>query len=141
MHKLFNETGDPYYSGGVAQILFRRYFVVQYVCGAVAMLHLLAEKLYLGRALPRFGSALVLGMLGFGLIGGLWLEPRMEGLRQTRYFGQTQEQKETARHSFGLWHGLSQVANLFVISGLLVHLVRVTRPVGPARYGNFYQIP
>jgi Domain of unknown function (DUF4149) len=141
LHQLFGETAYPYYSGGVALVLFRHFFVLQYVCGALAILHLLAEKLYLGRALPRFGSALVLAILGLGLVGGLWLQPRMEKYRQTMYFGQTQEQKDSGRHSFYLWHGVSQLANLFIIGGLLVNLVRVAQPVGPARPGIYYQIP
>ncbi|MDB6022941.1 MAG: hypothetical protein JWQ04_2798 [Pedosphaera sp.] len=140
MHRLFRET-DPYYSGAVAQLLFGRFFALQCICGAVALLHLLAEKLYLGRALPRLGTTLVLALFCFGLIGNFWLLPHMKDLRQTRYFGQTQEQKEHARRSFGIWHGISEFANLFVIGGLLVNLVRVTRPADPGRYGTFYQIP
>jgi len=142
MRGVFHETAaDPYYSGTVAMLLFRRFFILQYVCGLVALLQLLAEKFYQGKAFPRLGGVLVLILLGMGLIGGFWLQPKMESLRQTRYFGRTTEQKEEARHSFGLWHGLSQAANILILGGLLAHLVLVSRPVGPARYGSFYQIP
>jgi len=125
----------------VAMVLFKRFFMLQYFCGAVAILHLLAEKLYLGRALPRFGTTLVIVLLAFGLLGGLWLQPHMEGLRHTKYFGQTQQQKEQAGHAFGIWHGLSEFANFVVLGGLLVHLVRVSRSAGPGRYGKHYDIP
>jgi hypothetical protein len=142
MHSVFNETGDnTYYSGSVAILLFRRFFVLQIICGLVAMLHLLAEKFYQGRAFPRIGGGLVLVMLALYLLGGLWLQPKMENLRHIRYFGQTQEQKDHARHSFGIWHGISLGINFLILGGLLGHLVRVSQPVGPARYGNFYQIP
>ncbi len=141
MHKIFGVAADSpyyfYYPGGVALVLFKRFFVLQYVCSIIALLHLCAEKLYLGRAFPRFGTALVIGIFSLALIGGLWLQPRMENLRQTMYVGLNPEQKERARHSFGLWHGVSQLANLAIIGGLLVNLVRVTRPGESDRYTTF----
>jgi uncharacterized RDD family membrane protein YckC len=142
MRGVFHETAaDPYYSGAVAMLLFRRFFILQYVCGAIALLQLLAEKTYQGKPFPRIDGGLVMVLLALGLTGGFWLQPKMEGLRETRYFGATPELKEQARHSFGLWHGLSQATNMLILGGLLAHLVRMSRPVGPARYGMFYQIP
>lgn len=142
MRAVFHETAaDPYYSGAMAMHLFRRYFILQYLCGLVALLQVLAEKFYQGKPFPRVGGGLVLALLGVGLIGGLWLEPKMEKLRETRYFGASQELKEQARHSFGLWHGFSEAVNVLVLGGVLTHLVLVSRPAGPARYGTFYQIP
>ncbi len=142
MHTLFREAaGATTYSGAVALLLFKRFFLLQYICGAVAVLHLLAEKLYLGRTPSRWGTALVVIIFALGLLGGLALQPRMENLRHTMYAGRTQEQRDQARHSFGLWHGISEFTNLLILGGLLAHLVRVTRPADPGRYGTFYQIP
>jgi hypothetical protein len=127
-----------YYPGGVAVVLFRRFFVLQYICGFIGLLHLCAEKLYLGRAFPRLGTSIVVGALGLSLVGGIWLQPRMEKLRNTMYHGQNEDQKEKARHSFGMWHGISQFANLIVMAGLLIHINRVSRPPNETiRYGTF----
>ncbi|MDB6064462.1 MAG: hypothetical protein JWR26_670 [Pedosphaera sp.] len=138
MHKVLhaNPAYNAYYSGGIAEVLFRRFFVLQYICGAVAILHLFAEKLYLGRALPKLGTAVVVGIFSLGLLGGIWLQPKMEDLRERMYAG-TVEDRERARHSFGLWHGMSQLVNLGIMAGLVVHLVSVTRPVDSTRYGTF----
>jgi len=142
VHRLLNESGaNRYYSGGVAQILFQRFFALQCLCGAVALIHLFAEKIYLGRNLSRLGTTLVIVLFCFGLIGNFGLLPHMKALRQTSYFGATTEQREQARRWFGIWHGLSEAANLFIMAGLLVHLIRVARPPETARYGTFYQIP
>jgi len=139
MRQLFGETGYSYYSGAVALALFKRFFVMQYVCGAVALIHLVAEKLYLGRPYPGFGAALVGVLLFLGLLGGLWLQPRMTELRGSIYSSSsTAEQKERARHSFAVWHGISQGANLFIMAGILVHLLRVTRPPDSGRYGVLF---
>lgn len=142
VHNVFREnSANPFYSGAVAQVLFERFFAMQCICGLVALLHLYAEKLYLGRVMPRFGTLLVITLFCFGLIGNFLLQPHMRSLRQTRYFGATAEQKEHARRSFNIWHGLSEGANLFIMVGLLVHLIKVTRPPETGRYGTFYQIP
>ena len=142
LHTLFHESAaDPYYSGAVAQALFKRFFAAQCVCGLVALFHLFAEKLYLGRPMPPFETYLVTTLLCLGLIGNFWLQPHMQDLRQTRYFGRTQEQKDRARSSFGVWHGISEVVNVFVMAGLLVYLIRTTRPSGQSRYPTIYQIP
>jgi hypothetical protein len=133
-----NSAFYKYYSGGVAMVLFRRFFVLQYICGFVGLLHLCAEKLYLGRAFPRLGTSIVAGALGLSLFGGIWLQPRMEKLRNTIYHGQNEEQKEMARHSFGMWHGISQTVNIIVFVGLLIHITRVSRPPNDTiRYGTF----
>lgn len=141
MHKVLTVPPESpfysYYSGGIALVLFRRFFALQYTCGIIAMMHLFAEKLYLGRALPRLGTTLVIGVFILAVVGGLWLQPRMENLRQTMYLGANPEQKERARHAFGVWHGISECVNLVVIGGLLAHLLRVTRPPESDRYSTF----
>lgn len=141
LHTLFHEGANPYYTGAVALVLFRHYFALQYICGAIAILHLLAEKFYSGRSAPRWTMILVVVLFTFGLIGGLWFQPHMEHLRQMRYTAPSVELREQARHSFGLWHGLSESINLLLLAGLLAHLLRVTRQASPGRQGAFYQIP
>jgi hypothetical protein len=139
-HKLFGEeTAYRYYAGGVAMALFQRFFVLQYVCGLVALAHLCAEKLYLGRAFPRLTTGIVAGALGLSLIGGLWVQPHLREFRQTMYAPTASaEQKAAAEHSFGVLHGVSELANLVMLAGLLVYLVNVSRQEESARYGTLF---
>jgi hypothetical protein len=137
MQEVLGKAAFPYYSGAIALVLIKRYFILQNICAVVALLHLFAEWLYLGRIVTRFTVALLAILLGIGLIGGYWMQPKMRDLRQTMYSTQIpEEQKEKARHSFGLWHGTSQAANLLVIVGLLVYIVRLSKPVESVRYGG-----
>ena len=127
-----------YYPGAIALLLFRKFFLLQYICGVVAFLHLFAEKLYLGRPLPRLATTIVVVIFLMSLIGGVWLQPRMEALRQASYStNATAEQREAARRSFGAWHGVSQLANVVILAGLVAHLMRVTRPDDSKRYISF----
>ncbi|HEX4645476.1 MAG TPA: DUF4149 domain-containing protein [Verrucomicrobiae bacterium] len=141
MKQVFGEGAFPYYSGAVALVVLKRYFILQQICGAIALLHLFAERLYLGRPWSRFILGLLLVIFGLGLIGGFLLQPKMRELRHTMYYGATQEQKETAHRAFAGLHGISQGANLIILAGLLVYLLRVSKPPESARYGTLYQIP
>lgn len=138
VHKLFGEAGFSFYAGGVALVLIKRYFVLQNICGAIALLHLFGEWLYLGRKANRFLLGMLLVIFAFGLLGQFSLEPKMAALRQTMYFGATQTQKDEASRSFNVLHGISQAVNLLIIAGIAGYLVRVTRPPEAGRYSSTF---
>jgi hypothetical protein len=123
------------YAGAAAQVVIKRYFTLHEVCGIVALLHLTAEWLYTGRPLQRFRLGLLLGLLGLSLLGGQVLRPKMAQLHLRIYArGIPIEQREQARKSFRLWHGISQVLNLVVLAGLLIYFWEVTTPVNAPRF-------
>jgi hypothetical protein len=137
-----NPSTFEFYAGGVALVIIKRYFILQNVCGLLAVLHLLAERLYLGRKTNRYVVGLLIFLFGLGLIGGFWLQPKMTGIRQTMYSTtSTPQQKDAARHTFSIWHGVSMAGDLFIIAGLAIYLVRVARPSDAGRYGTVYHIP
>jgi hypothetical protein len=138
VQKLFGEAWYRYYSGGVALAVLKRYFILQDVCGIIALLHLWAEWLYLGRKASRITLAVLVVLFTLGLLGGFWLQPKMRTLRQTIYFGATAEQKDEAARAFRHWHIISQTANLFIIIGLGVYLTRITRPPEAGRYTSLF---
>ena len=122
------------YAGAAAQIVIARYFVLQQCCGAIALVHLFAEWIYMGRPLERIMLGLVIGLFSLGLIGGFWLQPKLQRLHLTKYRGATVEQRERAAKSFGAWHGVSQTMNLLMTGALLYYLWRLTNPKSPSRF-------
>lgn len=139
--QMFSKAGaaaPKYYAGAIAIAVFHRYFALQYVCGVAALLHLFAEKLYLGRALSRFGAGLVGALLVVAFLGGVWLQPKMEKLRNEIYTAAAADQRARAEHSFNSWHAASECVNVLVMAGLLVHLLRVTRAEESRRYGTLF---
>jgi hypothetical protein len=133
---LAREPDFRFYAGGVALVFIKRYFILQYVCGAVALLHLGAERFYLGRKAGRAVAAFLIVIFALGLAGGFWLQPKMQVLRQAKYSAPTPEQKEQAGRSFDIWHGVSQAGNLGIMLGLVFYLVHVTRPAEAGRYNS-----
>ena len=135
MKELLGPKTSPYFPGAIAQIYIGRYFHFQLVCGVVALLHLLAEWLYLGRRPRKFSLSLLLSLVVAGLLGGYWLQPKMKTLHRIKYGLNTPPaERETADRSFRAWHGISQGINLVVLAGLAVYLWRVANPEDPARF-------
>jgi hypothetical protein len=132
-------------AGIVAQMVLERYFALQYWCGSVALIHQLAEWVYLGKSLQKVTFGILLGTFGLALIGGLWLQPKLQKLHQTKYGyvknaqgyaknDTSAAQRAQADRTFAAWHGLSMVINVFVLGGLAFFLWRVANPTDGPRF-------
>jgi len=123
------------YAGAAAQIIIERYFLVHLLCGVLALLHLVAEWLYMGKPLQRLTLWLLLGIFALALVGGYSLQPKLQGLHRATYGpGATSQQQEKARQTFKLWHATAQALNLVMIAGVTIYLWRVTTPGSGYRY-------
>jgi hypothetical protein len=126
--------GRPH-AGAAAQLVLERYFLLHQLCGAIALFHLVAEALYLGRMIHRLALTLLLALLALGLIGGYAIQPRLQSLHTAKYHpATTEEDRVQAEVSFRVWHGLSWTLNLILLGGVWVHLMRVTRAPDTSRY-------
>lgn len=135
MKELLGPKNYPYYSGAVAQFVVARYFVLQYVCGALAVLHLSAEWVLLGKPVHKFSAGLVAVLVGIGLLGGFGLQPKLKQLHRIKYGIATPAgEKEKAASSFRVWHGTSAGLNLILLAGLAIYLWRTTTPPGGPRF-------
>jgi uncharacterized membrane protein len=123
--------------GFAAEAIIARFFIVQYWCGAIALLHLLAEYFYFGKQAWRLNLAVVTVVLILGLLGGWWVQPKMRSLHIAKYYGKTLEQRTRADKSFKAWHAASEGANLLVIGGLIWYLWRVSTQEETARFVSF----
>ena len=135
MRNLLGPSNFPYFSGAIAQILIARYFTFQVGCVVVAVLHLFAEWLYLGKYPQKLQMALLIALAAVVLLGGYGLQPKLKALHATKYSVNTRPQiREAAGKSFRTWHGVSQVVNLLMVGGLAIYLWRATNPSDPTRF-------
>jgi hypothetical protein len=128
MRTLLGGTNFPYFSGAIAQILIARYFKLQLVCGGIALAHLFVEWLYLGRPVRRFTWGLLVILLGLGLAGGVWMQPKIKRLHHAKYTSATAQGRAEARDALRIWHGAAQGVNLLVLAGLGGYLWRMAQP-------------
>jgi hypothetical protein len=127
-----------YYAGLAAQIILGRYFVLQYLCAFIALAHLLVGWLYLGRRLSRLTVGLWIGLTALVLIGGLGFQPRLHELHQAKYAGGSAAVQAEADKSFGVLHGVSQAANVLVLTGLVIFFWRTVFPApDPLRHSGY----
>ena len=125
----------PYFSGAIAQIVVDRYFHWQLGCGVLALFHLLAERLYLGKSLRKLGLGLLFSIIFLSLTDGFLFQPKLKELHKIRYAMKSRpEEREAARQSFGIWNGLHRTLNLFLLAGLAFYLWRVANPPETTRF-------
>jgi len=135
MLKLFGEAAGRFYAGAAAQIVLERYFYLQLGCSILALVHLVAECVYLGRPLIRWTLSLLGALLVLAAVGGYGLQPKLRTLHWQKYDPRVSvEIRQVAERSFRRWHGVSQVLNLVALAGVTVYLLRVTRPSDASRY-------
>jgi hypothetical protein len=128
--------GVPY-AGAAAQILLRRYFILQIVCGVIALGHFIIERLYTARAPRRWIGGLIVAaaILGGGL--GWTLGPRMKQLHLEMYAVQTTPtQKDAAKKTFWIMHGTANVLNLFVLIATGIYLWQIGNPTDGTRFAS-----
>ena len=137
LQKLLGPQYYPYFGGAISQIFLTRYFRLHIICSIVALLHLLAEWIYLG----RYPQRLRLGLLGtlfvVSLLSAYWVQPRLRELHLIRYgAGTLPANREAASRSFRAWQLISEAINLFLLAGIGVYFWRVTNPPDPARFAS-----
>ena len=135
MKELLGAKNYPYFSEAVGQIVFSRFFQLQLVCGALALLHVLAEWLYLGKSAQRFWLGLLIGLCALSLIGGYWVQPRMKALHAVKCGVNTPpETREAVSSSFRTWRHVFHAMNVLMIGGLILYLWRVANPADQTRF-------
>ena len=137
LKKLFG----PAYTGLFGQSVVARFFLLQYCCGGIALLHQLAEWVYLGRAFHKITLGVLMGLCAISLVGGLVLQPKMKKWHQIKYSTELYrrelflpEEKAHAAKLFGAWHGVSATLNLLALGGLAFYLWRMANPGDGTRF-------
>lgn len=126
------------YAARAVEVVIARLYSLQMVCAFVALVHLAVEYFHCGRTPPRANIGFLTILLVMNLVGAFWLLPKMHRLEAVRYSTQTTEvQKAEAARSFGMWHGISQVANLLTLGVLVFHMWTVTRSIETPRFSSW----
>lgn len=135
MHTLLGPKYFPYFSGAAAQIVLIRYFHFHLVCALIALLHVVGEWIYLGRAGHRRWLGLLVALFGFSLLGSVWLGPKLSQLHRAQHrINAAPHEREVAAKSFRLWHGVFQAVNVLMIGGVAVCLWRAANPPDDLRF-------
>ena len=140
---LFSPTLKSYlgeiWPGVIAMMFLERYFVLQYFCSIIALIHMFAEWLYLGKPLNRLTSSVLAALLLIAFASGLWLAPRLRLLHEMKYgynrgATSTQPQRDQATKGFRALHGISRTLDILALCGLTIYIFRVATPPNGPRF-------
>jgi hypothetical protein len=135
MKDLLGPTNYPYFSGAIAQLMIGRFFWLQIICAIIAILHLWADNLYVGRTPEKRWSLLTFLLLAATLLSRFMLFPKMKELHRIKYaVNVSPEVQAAAAKAFGMWHGIAQLGNLFMLIALAIYLYRITLPPSVPRF-------
>ena len=122
----------PYFSVAIGEVISVRYFHLFAACSVVALIHLVAEWLYLGKYPQRLWLGLVFGLCFGGVLQLYAIQPRLKELHRLE-FGRP-NQREAAARAFATWRRVSWAANVLLVGGLGIYLWRVANPANPMRF-------
>jgi len=135
MQELLGPRNFPYYSQAIAQLQAEHYFKLHVICGLVALAHLTAEWLYLGKYPRRFWLGLAIGLVVWGLVAEYGVQPQLKSLHARRHAANVKvETRESARRAFIIWNTIAQGLNYFMAVGLALYFWRQANPSDPARF-------
>lgn len=128
------------YSGWIAQFALEKHFELHLWCAGIALLHLVAECVYLGRPLSRFHLFLLAGLLCVTLLGNFWLQPKLSELHTTRFHRQTPPlEAQQAARGFAAWNGVTQFLDYLALAGIMIYLWQVTGLNVQNRFGTKFR--
>ena len=125
--------------GFIAQRVIERYFVLQYFCSIIALVHMFAEWLYLGKPLHRLTTSILVGLALIAFAGGLWVTPHLKLLHEVKYgYGRgttsTLTERQQAGKKFRTLHGMWRTLDVLALCGLAIYVWRVTTPGNGTRF-------
>lgn len=108
-----------------SQLVADRFLTAQYLCGLLALAHMIGEKLYTGRPFQRLSLGLVLGLLALALISATWIQPKLKRYHLDMFGTRsTPQQRVHGQRSFAIWNGILTGGSIFMILGLSIHLLQ-----------------
>jgi hypothetical protein len=135
MQQLLGARNYEYYATAIAQIFGARLFYFELTCGALALLHVLASWLYLGKNPRRFWLGLLACVVGLTLLEGAWLQPKLRRLHLSGHaVNLSDSTRQQALGSLKGWGHVDVAIQLCVVAGLALYLWRLANPSDPPRF-------
>jgi len=132
---LFGADHYDFFSRASLLIIQDRFYTIQWICAAVALIHLWTERWYLGRRTKRRWDGLILGALILSLWGDNYLVSRLSRLHNGQHArGASSELREASAKSFRNWQRIATLVHLYLLFGAGACLWRAANPESGPRF-------
>ena len=127
-------AGDSYFPGAISGVVMSRYYGLMMACAVVAVLHFLAEWVYLGRPRRKFSLGLVVALFVLTFIGSRAIQPALVNQNGKHYRAAQPAERESAGKNFHALHVTGIILNVLIIGGVVVYLSRVSTASDTLRF-------
>ena len=132
---LFGADHSDFFSRASQQIIQDRFYTIQWICAAVALVHIWTERWYLGRRTRRRWDGLLLGALILSLWGDNSLVSRLRQLHNGQHARDASPQlREASARSFRNWQRVATAMHLYLLFGAGACLWRAANPESGPRF-------
>jgi hypothetical protein len=123
-----------YFPGAILGVVMSHYYALMMACAVVALLHFLAEWLYMGRPRRKFSFGLVAALFILTLIGSHAIQPNLVRLNRNHYTAAQAAERELAGRHFRVLHVTGILLNVLIMGGLVVYVSRVSSTSDTLRF-------
>jgi hypothetical protein len=104
----------------------KRFYLTLITCNFIAIIHLIAEWLYMGRAMVSSTVTTLALLLLSGILSAGAIQPYRSQMHLTAYVSEEEVQKRNATKDYQLWSGIQGVLNIAMLSGVGFYFFRVS---------------
>lgn len=112
----------------------KRFFLLCITCGFIALFHLIAEWLYLGRSMSRARVGLIGGLLVAGILAGGVIQRQREKNHTIAFVTRDEQRRVNAQKTFQLWSGVQAVIKVVLLGGVAVYFWKTAIPEDKPRF-------
>lgn len=142
LEELLGPKNFPYFSVAIGQMPAVRFYYLCLVCGVVALLHLGAEWIHLGKMPRRRWLAAVLGLFCIALFETAWLQPKLSREHAVRFaLNSTEAERTAAARSFTVWLRVSGGLNALMLGCLGLYFWRQGTRAEPPPFRHGSPLP
>lgn len=128
-------SNSGYFASAIEQMLAARLIKLELVCGLIALFHLGAEWLYLGKVPRKAWLGLLLFLLAANLFNGSIIQPRLKRWNVASHaVNLTPQQREIGAKSLQSWHAARSALNLVTLGCLALYSWRISTPPFAGRF-------
>jgi len=135
VEKLLGPKNFPFFSEAIHELLLGRFFGLQVACAVVALLHVLSERLYLGKSPEKVWFGLLLALFTLAVAESSLVGPKLAQLNKRRFAPNLRvEERQAAAESFQTWRSVLLTANFFGLGALGFYLWHISSRADPMRF-------
>jgi hypothetical protein len=134
MRTLLGARNFPYYGEAIELLAAERFYIWHVTCAGIALAHITAEWIYLGRYPRKFWLGLLVALFVTGLLQLAVFQPKLSESHQARYSTAGLTTKAVRDRAHKVWRTCVKTLDGALLISLGIYVWRVFNPPDSARF-------